>query len=150
MSRYDIAIIGMGCVFPNAHNVQQYWKNIASGDTYFKKMPKRLWHIDNFYSPQKGNPEKSYTDVGSFVENFEFPFLEYKLPPTAMRGVDAAQLMAIDATRQALDDAGIEMRSDELTDAVTLDLTIKRCQGADRRPSEPQFARHNAHPTCPP
>ena len=120
MSRYDIAIIGMGCVYPNAKSTAEYWESIRRGDTYFKEMPKRLWHLSEYYSPDRNDPEKSYTKVGSFVEGFEFPFLEYKLPPANMRGIDPTQLMSIDATRQALEDAGIEPRSDQLTEAITI------------------------------
>ncbi len=61
MSRYDIAIIGMGCVFPKANDIEQYWKNVLSGESYFQDMPDRLWHQDNFYSPDKSKSEKSYT-----------------------------------------------------------------------------------------
>ncbi|MDJ0762232.1 MAG: beta-ketoacyl synthase N-terminal-like domain-containing protein [Myxococcota bacterium] len=120
MSRYDIAVIGMGCIFPGANNVDQYWKNIASGDTFFKKMPTHLWHLDNFYSPSRTVPEKTYTTTGAFIEGFEFPFLEYRLPPKVMQGVDPAQLVTLEATREALKDAGIEPRSQDLVDAVTI------------------------------
>ncbi len=120
MSRYDIAVIGMGCVLPNANNVEQYWKNILSGDSYFKEMPERLWHLKNFYSPDRNVAEKAYTVMGAFIEDFEFPFRDYKLPPKTMQGVDPAQLVTLEATREALLDAGIEPRSDDLIDAVTL------------------------------
>ncbi|MCP4678615.1 MAG: acyltransferase domain-containing protein [Deltaproteobacteria bacterium] len=120
MSRYDIAVIGMGCVLPNANNVEQYWKNILSGDSYFKEMPERLWHLKNFSSPNRDVPEKAYTTMGAFIEDFEFPFLEYKLPPKTMQGVDPAQLVTLEAAREALLDAGIEPRSDDLIDAITI------------------------------
>ena len=120
MSRYNIAIIGMGCVFPKANNVNQYWKNIQSGDTFFSRMPRDLWRMESFWSEKKGNPRKSYTEVGSFIEDFEFPFLEYKLPPNALKGVDPAQLVTLEAVREALRDAGIEPRSPQLSEAATI------------------------------
>ncbi|MCP4197005.1 MAG: acyltransferase domain-containing protein [Proteobacteria bacterium] len=120
MSRYDIAIIGMGCVFPKANDIEQYWKNVVSGEPFFQDMPDRLWRQDNFYSPDKSRSEKSYTKVGAFIEGFEFPFLEYKLPPNTMKGVDMGQLVTIDAVGEALADAGIAPRSDELINGITL------------------------------
>ncbi|MCP4605616.1 MAG: acyltransferase domain-containing protein [Proteobacteria bacterium] len=120
MSRYDIAVVGMGCILPGANNVEQYWKNILSDDVFFKKMPQRLWHMDNFYSADRSIPEKSYTMTGAFIEDFEFPFLDYKLPPNTMKGVDPAQLLTLEATREALTDAGVELRSEELVDAITI------------------------------
>jgi acyl transferase domain-containing protein/NAD(P)-dependent dehydrogenase (short-subunit alcohol dehydrogenase family) len=120
MSRYDIAIIGMGCVLPKANSVEQYWKNIVKGDSYVSKMPTSLWHLDSFYSADKSAVEKTYTTDGAFIEGFEFPYLEYKLPPNTLKGVDPAQLVTIDATRQALDDAGYEVRDPRLENGVTI------------------------------
>jgi len=120
MSRYDIAIIGMGCNFPRAETVEKYWRNIKSGDSFFTKMPKRLWRLDNFYSKNRVKREKSYTTIGAFIDAFEFPFRKYRLPPNTMKGMDPAQLVSIQATEQALADAGIEPRSEALDDAVTI------------------------------
>ncbi len=120
MSRYDIAVIGMGGIFPGANNVNEYWRNIKSGETFFQTMPKRLWHLDNFHSESRNVSEKTYTTTGAFIEGFEFPFLKYKLPPNTMKGVDPAQLVTLEATREALTDAGIEPRSDSLEDAITI------------------------------
>ena len=109
MSRYDIAIVGMGCVVPDADNVKQYWENIKSGDTYFSEMPKSLWNLDNFHSADKGVSNKTYTKVGSFVKDFKFPALDYKMPPANLRGIDPAQLMTVVATKEALEDAASEI-----------------------------------------
>ena len=106
MGNYDIAIIGMGCVFPRANNVEQYWQNILTGESYIKEMPKNLWHMENFYSPDHSRADKSYTKVGSFIEGFEFPFLEYRLPPKAMQGMDPAQLVTLEPAEEVRVDGG--------------------------------------------
>ncbi|MFH1463448.1 MAG: beta-ketoacyl synthase N-terminal-like domain-containing protein, partial [Pseudomonadota bacterium] len=121
MSRYDIAIIGMGCLFPHANTLERYWQNVLDGDSYFEPMPKHLWRLDNFCSPSRAVREKSYTTLGAFIDlKIDFPFLEYRLPPKSMEGMDPAQLVSLYATRQALLDAGIEPRSEALHDAVTI------------------------------
>ncbi len=120
MSRYDIAVIGMGCVVPNAHNIREYWDNIQSGDTYFMEMPEDLWHLRCYYNPDKSQSDKSYTMVGSFVRDFKFDPLKYRIPPNNMRGIDPAQLMTIVATEEALSDAGIPARDPRLTEAMAI------------------------------
>ena len=57
MSRYDIAIIGMDCIFPRAGTVQRYWQNILDGDSYFTRMPSRLWRLENFYDRNRSRRE---------------------------------------------------------------------------------------------
>ncbi len=120
MGKYDIAIVGMGCVFPSANSVDDYWNNIRSGKSFIKKAPRELWHMESYYSADKSRAEKTYTMVGSWVDNFEFPFLDYKFPPNALKGVDPCQLVTLEATKEALLDAGIEPRSEELVDACTI------------------------------
>ncbi|MBK8806378.1 MAG: polyketide synthase [Bacteroidales bacterium] len=119
MSKYDIAIIGMGCVFPEANNVNEYWNNILSGEQFVKDMPEKYWYMDQFLSLEKKN-HKTYTKAGCFIKEFEFDALKYKLPPKSFDGVDISQLVAIEATRQALEDAGIKPHSKELEDAITI------------------------------
>jgi len=55
MSSYDIAVIGMGCVFPEANSVEEYWKNILSGKQFIKPMPDDLWRMDSFTSKEKND-----------------------------------------------------------------------------------------------
>jgi acyl transferase domain-containing protein/NAD(P)-dependent dehydrogenase (short-subunit alcohol dehydrogenase family)/acyl carrier protein len=119
MSKYDIAIVGMGCVFPEANNVEEYWANIVSGEQFVKDMPEKYWHMDQFLSKDKKN-HKTYTKAGCFIKDFPFDPLQYKLPPKSFEGVDISQLVAIEATRQALEDAGIKPHSPELEDAITI------------------------------
>ena len=119
MANYDIAIIGMGGVFPEANNVNEYWDNIVSGKQFVKEMSTDLWPMEQFYSKEPKN-HKSATKAGSFIKDFNFNALEYNLPPKSLEGVDNAQLVAIEATKQALLDAGIKPRSKELEEAVTI------------------------------
>ena len=119
MSNYDIAIIGMGCVFPEANSTEEYWTNILSGDEYVRDMPERLWPMKQFWSAEKQD-HKSVTIKGSFLKDFDFNPIEYGIPPKNLEGVDRAQLVAMEATRQALADAGIKPHSEELEKAVTV------------------------------
>jgi acyl transferase domain-containing protein/NAD(P)-dependent dehydrogenase (short-subunit alcohol dehydrogenase family) len=120
MAKYSIAIIGMGCIVPKANNTRQFWQNIKDGDSYIKRAPKELWRMECYQSLDRAKSEKSYTDLGSWIEDFKFPFLEYKLPPNALKGVDPCQLVTLEAAKEALKDAGIDPRSDELINACTI------------------------------
>lgn len=119
MSKYDIAIVGMGCVFPEANNTEEYWKNILSGEEFVRDMPEHLWQMKQFSSEEKLD-HKSVTIKGSFLKDFDFNPIDYHIPPKSLEGVDRAQLVAMEATRQALADAGIAPRSKELEEAVTV------------------------------
>ena len=96
MSQYDVAIIGMGCIFPGSGSTRAYWKTIEGGEQLFSKMPTNRWRLQAFL----GDEEEA--GMGAFIDGFQFPFLEYKIPPSALRGVDPAQLVILEAAREAL------------------------------------------------
>ncbi|MBW2262747.1 MAG: polyketide synthase, partial [Deltaproteobacteria bacterium] len=118
--RYNVAIVGMGCILPGAKTIDQYWRNICSGETFFTDMPKDRWDFDRFWSSDVTKPNKTYSRIGAFITDFDFPFLDYKLPPNLMHGVDLTQLVTLEATKQALEDAGLKPRDERLTDAITV------------------------------
>ena len=68
MKRCDIAIIGMGGVFPGSKNVEEYWKNVISGKTFIKDMPKKYWRWESYFNEDTSVTDKSYTAKGSFIE----------------------------------------------------------------------------------
>lgn len=122
MSRYDIAIVGMGCLLPDARSVDQYWTRIEAGEASFSTLPDERWRLSR-YADFCGKTSKSGRpgfSVGATIGAFEFPFLKYRLPPNAMRGADLAQLVALEVAREALDDARISPRSEALDSAVTV------------------------------
>ncbi len=116
--RYNIAIVGMGGIFPGANSLDQYWRNITDGRSFFTEMPKDRWNFDHFWSPDASKANRSYSKIGAFISNFEFPFLEYRLPPSTMKEVDLTQLVTLEATKQALRDAGIQPRDERLHRAI--------------------------------
>ncbi|GEM_PF-3170899 len=120
MARNDIAIVGMGSLIPGALGTDQLWSSVLEGKSHFSGVPDKLWRFDSFTSPDKKNPNKSYTRIGGFLPDFEFPFLEYRLPPKTLEGSDRAQLVALEAARQALKDAGIELDDPILNRGITV------------------------------
>lgn len=120
MAGNDIAIVGMGCVIPGAIGAEQLWENVKGGQSYFSDMPKELWDFDHYHSDDVKDPNKSYTRVGGFMPEIQFPFLEHKLPPKVLEGADRAQLVMMESARQALEDAGISPRSPILDRGVTI------------------------------
>ena len=67
----DIAVVGMGCIFPEANNTEEYWNNILSGDEFVKDMPEHLWPMKQFWSAERQD-HKSVTIQGCFLKEFDF------------------------------------------------------------------------------
>lgn len=75
------AIVGMGCVFPNAFNVDHYWKTLVAGKVSFMPTPPELWDSSLFYSSDRRQPDKYYDEVVSFPQGFVLQKNEFNCPP---------------------------------------------------------------------
>ncbi|MBZ9599919.1 aminotransferase class I/II-fold pyridoxal phosphate-dependent enzyme [Streptomyces erythrochromogenes] len=105
----DIAIVGLGCRFPGAHDIRAYWKLLMSGERQFSAVPEQRWNHDVFHDPgDPSAPHAAYTDQVAFLDDVDrFDALHYGMPPARARATDPQHRLMLDVTREALDDAGL-------------------------------------------
>ncbi len=106
-----VAIVGMGCVLPDALNIDDYWKNIVTKRYSITEIPPDRWDTKIYFRPDRKASEKSYTKIGAFVNGFQFDSRKYGIPPLTAKTMDIVQKMAIVSAAQALKDAGIPIGS---------------------------------------
>ena len=66
-----IAVIGMGCRFPGAANVDAYWQLLKQGVSAIREVPADRWDADAYYDPDPEAPGKIYTRHGEFLEQVD-------------------------------------------------------------------------------
>lgn len=101
-----IAIIGMACIFPDAKNLNQYWQNILENRNAITEVSKERWDPEVFFDSQAKKGEKSNSKWGGFIPAIEFDPTEFGIPPQSLAAIDPAQLLSLQATKDALVDAG--------------------------------------------
>ncbi len=107
-----IAIVGIGCRFPQAKDADQFWTRIAHGQVAFREIPKDRWNHDIFYTTSQRDVDKTWTASGSFIDGYrEFAALHYGIAPRRLEVMDPQQRLLIEATRWALMDAGYDQRA---------------------------------------
>lgn len=101
-----IAIIGMGCVFPDAPDFTEYWRNIIEKKCSIHDVSGEFWRAEDFYDPNPSAEDKTYSVMGATVKPIEFDVKEFGISPKVMQATSAEQLFALVVARQALIDAG--------------------------------------------
>ncbi len=101
-----IAITGMGTILPHATDARAYWQNILDKVDAIEEVPARRWDWRRYYDEDRNAPDKIYSKWGGFVDEIEFDPLRYGIPPNSVPQIEPLQLLALDAVRQALEDAG--------------------------------------------
>ena len=71
-----IAVFGMGCLMPDANNLDDFWNNIIKSKVSIRDLPEYRWDLADFYN-EDGGVNKTYSKIGAFVENYEFDWRKY-------------------------------------------------------------------------
>ena len=64
----DIAIVGIGCRFPGADNIDEFWRVLVNGENHVTEIPPERWNTDAFYSDDKDSPGKIYVKKAGLIK----------------------------------------------------------------------------------
>lgn len=101
-----IAVIGMGCWYPGASNLQQLWENILARRCQFRQLPEQRLPLSDYYDPDVTVPDKTYGNRAAVIDGFEFDWVGKRVPKTAFESTDIVHWLALDVALKALEDAG--------------------------------------------
>ncbi len=106
VSTTPLAIIGIGCFFPQAEDSTAYWAAIREGVDAISDIPASRWRMQDYYSQDPKSPDMTYGRRGGFLTDVPFNPMEYNIPPATLEAIDSSQLLGLVAAGQALKDAG--------------------------------------------
>ena len=107
-----IAIVGMGCLFPRAQGLKEYWRLIRTSEDGVTDVPPTHWSLDDYFDPDPGRADLTYCRRGGFLSPTRFDPTEFGIPPTVLEATDTAQLLGLVVAKAALEDAGYGPDSD--------------------------------------
>lgn len=103
-----VAIIGVGCRFPGADNVQSFWQLLRNGADAIAEIPLDRWDVDAFYDPVPGTPGKMSTRWGGFLEQVDqFDPGFFGISPREVERMDPQQRLVLEVAWEAIENAGI-------------------------------------------
>lgn len=102
----EIAIVGISCLFPEAADHHEFWRNILDGIDSVTEVPNSRWSTDLYYDPEAPAGERSSSKWGAFLSPTPFDPMNYGIPPQTLVSVEPVQLLALEVAARALKDAG--------------------------------------------
>ncbi|MFJ5268610.1 SDR family NAD(P)-dependent oxidoreductase [Streptomyces sp. NPDC088358] len=107
----DIAVVGMACMFPGAPDLATFWANVLAGEDAVTEVPATRWDAGLYHAADgSGTGERTPSRWGGFLPEIPFEPLRYGIPPASLPAIEPVQLLALEAARRALDDAGYGSR----------------------------------------
>ncbi|HZH78409.1 MAG TPA: polyketide synthase, partial [Archangium sp.] len=136
-----IAVVGLGCVLPNALRATDFWASVAAGKVSLSKVPARAWDHSLYFHPDRAQADRAHAELGGFINDFVFDWRKYKVTPADAQLVNPFQWMILEAGDQALSgvrvlprdttgiilgatslgwqrDSGLHVRLEDMLDAV--------------------------------
>ena len=102
----DVAIVGIGMVLPGAEDADSFWHNVMQKVSIIREVPKERWDWRLYYDPDMHARDKVYSKWGGFLDEITFDPLRFGIPPRSMKSIDPMQLLSLECTARALEDAG--------------------------------------------
>lgn len=107
-----VAIIGIGCLLPSANDPETLWRNLLDKVDAIREIPRERWDWRLYFDADPAARDRIYSKWGGFIDPLPFDPLGFGIPPKSLASICLPQLLALEATRRALQDA----RLDDLAD----------------------------------
>ncbi|MDR0490638.1 MAG: SDR family NAD(P)-dependent oxidoreductase [Oscillospiraceae bacterium] len=111
----SVAVIGMAGIFPQAADLDEFWRNIVFGRDCITEVPNERWSTEIFYDPDAKDTDHVVSKWGGFIDKTDFDALEFGITPQSLAAIEPVQLLSLLVAKRALEDAGFN-------DLTTADL----------------------------
>jgi 3-oxoacyl-(acyl-carrier-protein) synthase/NAD(P)-dependent dehydrogenase (short-subunit alcohol dehydrogenase family) len=105
----DIAIVGVSGRYPEADDLDEFWKNLVEGRDCVREIPADRWAAGLFYDPDPKSPGKVYSKWGGFLRDVAaFDPLFFNIAPRDAGWIDPQERLFLETAWSAVEDAGYD------------------------------------------
>ncbi len=105
-SAQPIAIVGLGCRFPDADDPAALLDLVLTGRRAFRRLPPSRVELADYYSADRATPDATYSARAALLEGWQFDLAAFGVPAAVYQAADPAQWLALETTARALAAAG--------------------------------------------
>jgi len=132
-----IAVIGLGALMPDAHDIDAFWQNILDAKVSIRPIPEGRWPgpVNDFW--REGGPGEhtegyTYAKIGALVSEAEFDWRRWRQPPGTLPQIDPCQLWAVTVSADAIEHAGYDGETDDI-DRTRTGVVFANALGGENR-----------------
>jgi len=113
-----IAVIGIGCRFPQADGPDAFWRLLVDGVDAISEVPPERWDAEAHHDPEGRQPGRMRTRHGGFIREVErFDAAFFGIAPHEAKRMDPQQRLLLEVAWEALEHAGVA--ADRLAGSAT-------------------------------
>jgi len=103
----EIAVVGVGCTLPDAHDPETLWENILNKQYSISPMPASRFDYELYYDPDRSVEDKTYTTLAGHIDDFEFDFDRFGYDEGKEKRLSRSQKMVLQTAYKAVENAGL-------------------------------------------
>ncbi|MBV9493034.1 MAG: SDR family NAD(P)-dependent oxidoreductase, partial [Acidobacteria bacterium] len=102
-----IAIVGMSGRYPQAGDLDQFWRNLADGRNAITEVPSSRWDVDRYFDSDRTKKNKTYSKwLGALDDVDRFDPLFFRISPQEAELIDPQHRLFLQESYRAFEDAG--------------------------------------------
>ena len=102
-----IAIIGLSGRYPEAVNIDAFWRNLSEGKDCIIEVPRERWDWREYFSDDRSMSGRHYSKWGGFIAGVdEFDPLFFNISPVDAEMIDPQERLFLQHAWMAIEDAG--------------------------------------------
>ncbi len=112
-----VAIIGLSGRYPEAIDINAYWRNLRDGKDCIVEVPKDRWDWREYFSEDRTEAGRHYSKWGGFIAGVdEFDPLFFNISPKEAKLIDPQERLFLQHAWMAVEDAGYTRESLQIPD----------------------------------
>ncbi|MBU2711770.1 beta-ketoacyl [acyl carrier protein] synthase domain-containing protein [Zooshikella harenae] len=122
-SQQPLAIVGVGCLYPQGNDVEKFWHQLVQAESYFSKLSQARFQYYN------DNVKSHFSNwQGSFFDTVEFDLKRFRIPPIYRKAIASITGMYLDVAEQCFYSAAL---ANLATETNKIDVICGTCFGFD-------------------
>ncbi len=106
----DIAIIGLGGIFPQSEGLDQFWNNLVKRKNLIREIPPERWDWRDYYGDPTKEKNKTYCKWGGFVHDVDkFDAEFFQVSPMEAELMDPQHRLFLQNVWNTIEDAGYDI-----------------------------------------
>jgi len=102
-----IAIVGLSGRYPQASDLEAYWRNLRDGKDCIVEVPRERWDWRDYFSEDRTESGRHYSKWGGFIEGVdEFDPVFFNIAPREAKFIDPQERLFLQHAWMAIEDAG--------------------------------------------
>ncbi len=99
-----IAIVGLGCRYPDADGPDRLWETVLAGRRAFRPIPAARLNLAEYGGP---GTDQTYATHAAVLDGWTFDRARFRVPGPAFRASDPAHWLALEVAADTLEAAGV-------------------------------------------